>query len=1419
MSVLRWKKVRERTRRRQHATANRRIPLVESLEARQLLASIQGTVWNDYNGDGKIAFGEPRLPNWQVYLDANNNGTLDTSSSTLTLASADVPKDIPDLSSITSQRVVSGLTGIVKDLNVRLTIDQPDPNKTMWDDDMDVFLVSPTGTRVELFTDVGGSGQDFTNTLLDDEATKSITTGAAPFNSSTSGSYQPEGKLSDFDGEDPNGTWILQVTDDEGNDVGTLESWSLILNTQTFTEANTLTDASGNYAFFGLAASTQHVRMVSQMGFNSTYPTGNVHNVTVTTNQQAYPYNFGVRQTPSSVTGSMWEDYDGNTVHDTNEPVMAGRSVFLDANNNGVLDSTTVNQTFAQNTSLAIPDLSTVRSTIAVPADQGRVTDINVTLKITHPNITDLTAYLISPSGTRVKLFQTLTSNGPGFNNTTFDDSASTSINDAIPPFSGTFRPDEPLSTFIGESALGTWQLEITDNGAGNTGTLNNWSMAMTRINAERSTVTDANGDYSFFGLAPGTYDIAQAAIPGYTPTAPRSVTLTRDQNFDVSMYAGGGEYQPMVSVDPTNINRLFAVTPRAFGGGFVAATSTDGGVVWATRNLTGSDGLPTGESDPDVAFDEFGNLFLTYRTQAGEIVVANSTDGGASFSLLKDITAGAKPAISAASGAVWVSFTRNNQVSVAGAAVTGLNLVGTFTIPVAAPDSVGYSFSDVEIGPAGELAVIYVLGNSSGQPTTIRMAVDPDGLGSTGFGPSVHVADTNVGTANFLGTYSTSPGASIDWDRSGGERNGRIYVVYADETPDGSQNLDIKVVSTDDFGTIWTAPVRVNTITANAQFMPGSALDQTTGDLFVDWYDASADTGISGSGSNDSFKNTDVKFVGAITVDGGTSFRVTSAISDGVTYVPGSFSGQNVGNRTGLAFHNGVVHPLWVDNSNSTGNNPDADLGDFDLYTASIQVNAGGRSPHHVVLTPGTTLTNLNFANHLNPKLTGFTTIDYVENSIRKVGPGVTVTQPTVPSFENGTLTVRILANAEGTDRLGVYNTGNGPGQVGVSANEIRYGGIVVATFVGGAAPAPLVVRFNSNSTLAAAQAVVRSITFRSLSDNPSTTQRRVNFVLTDGHRGTSAPADAYIKVQRVNDAPIIWNLGPAPVFEEDEPPVYIAPAAKFTDYDSFNFNAGQLTIKLIQNGQAGDLIAIKSTGNGTGQISAASGTVKYQGVAIGTYSGGNGTSPLVITFNGSSTILSVQALIQSLQFSTSGQNPSGLTRKVSLVMTDGDGGTSTPATKDLKVMPINDAPILTASGSVGYTLNAASIAVAPAATITDVDNANFASGNLRVHVSGTIDDNNRVSIGGSFTVSGLQVKQDNTVIGTINVSGGSGTTDLIVTFNGNATVSVVQQLIRAIRFRTANSSLHGNRAVNFTVDDGSGATSNTAIRTVQVA
>jgi subtilisin-like proprotein convertase family protein len=137
-----------------------------------------------------------------------------------TLTSTDTPKLIPDLTQITSL-ISSCNTGSIRDLNVQINITHT------WDSDLDIFLIAPNGTRIELATDVGGESNNFTDTIFDDEAATAITAGTAPF----TGSYRPEGPLSVLDNLSAEGDWTLEITDDAGDDVGTLNSWSLIFTT------------------------------------------------------------------------------------------------------------------------------------------------------------------------------------------------------------------------------------------------------------------------------------------------------------------------------------------------------------------------------------------------------------------------------------------------------------------------------------------------------------------------------------------------------------------------------------------------------------------------------------------------------------------------------------------------------------------------------------------------------------------------------------------------------------------------------------------------------------------------------------------------------------------------------------------------------------------------------------------------------------------------------------------------------------------------------------------------------------------------------------------------------------------------------------------------------------------------------------
>jgi hypothetical protein len=78
----------------------------------------------------------------------------------------------------------------------------------------------------------GSSGDNFVNTVLDDQATTSISAGTAPF----TGSFKPEALLSTLNGIPANGTWTLEITDAANLDSGTLNSWSL-----------TITNPAGSY--------------------------------------------------------------------------------------------------------------------------------------------------------------------------------------------------------------------------------------------------------------------------------------------------------------------------------------------------------------------------------------------------------------------------------------------------------------------------------------------------------------------------------------------------------------------------------------------------------------------------------------------------------------------------------------------------------------------------------------------------------------------------------------------------------------------------------------------------------------------------------------------------------------------------------------------------------------------------------------------------------------------------------------------------------------------------------------------------------------------------------------------------------------------------------------------------------------------
>lgn len=140
-----------------------------------------------------------------------------TTGSCILINSTDVPVSIPtSIATVTSTLVVPN-SGIINDINV---LDLTGTHT--WINDLVITLTSPQGTSVVLFDQVCNNQDNFD--LNFDDAAASATLPCPP---TGGGTYQPNGTLSSFNGEDAQGTWILTVDDVANQDGGALTSWAL----------------------------------------------------------------------------------------------------------------------------------------------------------------------------------------------------------------------------------------------------------------------------------------------------------------------------------------------------------------------------------------------------------------------------------------------------------------------------------------------------------------------------------------------------------------------------------------------------------------------------------------------------------------------------------------------------------------------------------------------------------------------------------------------------------------------------------------------------------------------------------------------------------------------------------------------------------------------------------------------------------------------------------------------------------------------------------------------------------------------------------------------------------------------------------------------------------------------------------------
>jgi len=301
--------------------------------------------------------------------------------------------------------------------------------------------------------------------------------------------------------------------------------------------------------------------------------------------------------------------------------------------------------------STKIPIASGGKATMQLTVPVGlSVNDINVTVSATHTNVGLLSAVLIAPDGTRVRLFNRFDVSGAAnMVNTTFDSEAASPLrNTAVKaPFTAAFQPVDSLSQLYFKPTGGTWTLEVADSFSGTPGTLDGFSMSF----------ADPAGKPG--GMISGTSLI-------------RANTLSIDAEGSVGK-PGGGPLSPGFYLQ-TDVDTLigyclgsFAVWDvndldvNSLGAGGLVSLRADGvdRVVDGTTGQALAEGAALRGNLRDVTAFEVsapnGSISLDVNT-ANDIILGNA----ANLALAKTIRDGLQPAMRAA-GSVRITAVGNS--------------------------------------------------------------------------------------------------------------------------------------------------------------------------------------------------------------------------------------------------------------------------------------------------------------------------------------------------------------------------------------------------------------------------------------------------------------------------------------------------------------------------------------------------------------------------------------------------------------------------------------------------------------------------------------------------------------------------------------------------------------------------------------
>jgi hypothetical protein len=125
------------------------------------------------------------------------------------------------------------------------------------------------------------------------------------------------------------------------------------------------------------------------------------------------------------------------------------------------------------------------------------------------------------------------------------------------------------------------------------------------------------------------------------------------------------------------------------------------------------------------------------------------------------------------------------------------------------------------------------------------------------------------------------------------------------------------------------------------------------------------------------------------------------------------------------------------------------------------------------------------------------------------------------------------------------------------------------------------------------------------------------------------------------------------------------LTPDAIVTDLDTTTFSGTRLVAQFTSGNDATDRLFLA-----TGRITLVKSTVRIRGKIIGKYSGGTGSTPLIVTFNASATPDAIETVLQSLAYRTTALRPAVFEKAIAVTLFEPSGASSNSLQKLIRLI-----------------------------------------------------------------------------------------------------------------------------------------------------